>query len=531
MTLVGREAIQRIREILDARYENRRYRTTNAVVQMGGITRDEFGRPVKARVTIDGVPDYILPVYGFDVNEGDNIEVENIGTAAAPVYRMVGAVAGTPYSTPAIVGSMSGGWDLMNLPAIRVRSDGFIVLGGDMGEASDGTLNITGGRIEERKYGIIGYESGGKMAFALMAQDYLYQDGTTRLQLQAGDAILGQPSLGHLFVQSKSATMSWMFGDDVLFQSTLVDNHPHHFLKGLLRVADRHVGEAIELGKQPGGPFVLQMLNPNGVPMFLVRVGFEDDPGHYYLRIGRPPPSPHIELTDDGNGEPVIKIGGATLTEATLQIANLIGTIGVNNLDIEGLSERFASVSHKHDDDYVNASGDTMTGDLTMVKEGESARVILNVVSDTASNSPFFYGKRARGAIGSESNIVTDDNLFALAGLGYYGGTSPGYTNTPRAAIYMKAAEDWTGTSNLGTYLSFQLTPKGSGTISERARLLGDGTFKLRGAIVVSLTSAPADADLNNNELAMWWDQANNRVAWKGKNSSGVVKTGSLALS
>jgi hypothetical protein len=322
-----------------------------------------------------------------------------------------------------------------------------------------------------------------------------------------------------------------MFGDDVLFQSTLVDNHPHHFLKGLLRVADRHVGEAIELGKQPGGPFVLQMLNPNGVPMFLVRVGFEDDPGHYYLRIGRPPPSPHIELTDDGNGEPVIKIGGATLTEATLQIANLIGTIGVGNLDIEGLSERFALVSHKHDDDYVNASGDTMTGDLTMVKENASARVILNVVSDTASNSPFFYGKRARGTVGAESNVVTDDSLAALAGLGYYGGASPGYTPTPKAAIYMKAAEDWTGTSNLGTYLSFQLTPKGSGTMSERARLLGDGTFKLKGAIVVSLTSAPADADLNNNELAMWWDQANSRVAWKGKNSSGVVRTGSLALS
>lgn len=50
------------------------------------------------------------------------------------------------------------------------------------------------------------------------------------------------------------------------------------------------------------------------------------------------------------------------------------------------------------------------------------------------------------------------------------------------------------------------------------------------GYLKIKKTSAPADAELDNDELAMWWDQANSKVVWKGKDSAGTVKTGELAL-
>lgn len=50
------------------------------------------------------------------------------------------------------------------------------------------------------------------------------------------------------------------------------------------------------------------------------------------------------------------------------------------------------------------------------------------------------------------------------------------------------------------------------------------------GYLKIKKTAAPADAELDNNELSIWWDQTNSQVAFKAKNSTGVVKTGTLAL-
>lgn len=48
--------------------------------------------------------------------------------------------------------------------------------------------------------------------------------------------------------------------------------------------------------------------------------------------------------------------------------------------------------------------------------------------------------------------------------------------------------------------------------------------------MIAARTTAPADADLNDGELCMWWDEANSDVAWKAKNAAGTIRTGTLAL-
>ena len=51
------------------------------------------------------------------------------------------------------------------------------------------------------------------------------------------------------------------------------------------------------------------------------------------------------------------------------------------------------------------------------------------------------------------------------------------------------------------------------------------------GYLKIKKTSAPADAELDNNELVMWWDESTPQVAWKAKDNGGTVRTGTLALS
>jgi hypothetical protein len=57
--------------------------------------------------------------------------------------------------------------------------------------------------------------------------------------------------------------------------------------------------------------------------------------------------------------------------------------------------------------------------------------------------------------------------------------------------------------------------------------------FNKAGYSVTAKTTAPADADLSTNELAMWFDSTAGaaKAMFKGKNASGTVVTGSVTLS
>ena len=89
------------------------------------------------------------------------------------------------------------------------------------------------------------------------------------------------------------------------------------------------------------------------------------------------------------------------------------------------------------------------------------------------SGYPVIGGRKANGTPASPTAAQLDDILFAFGGRGYYGST--GYSSTNKAAIQMKAAENWSDSSHLGTYLSFFTTLAGSSTTSEKMRITDSG--------------------------------------------------------
>ncbi|MGH7143115.1 MAG: hypothetical protein ACREJ2_03155 [Planctomycetota bacterium] len=56
------------------------------------------------------------------------------------------------------------------------------------------------------------------------------------------------------------------------------------------------------------------------------------------------------------------------------------------------------------------------------------------------------------------------------------------------------------------------------------------GPVKATAQLTTMLTTAPADADLANDEMAIWFDVAAGRVAFKAKDGTGAVKTGFVPL-
>ncbi len=50
------------------------------------------------------------------------------------------------------------------------------------------------------------------------------------------------------------------------------------------------------------------------------------------------------------------------------------------------------------------------------------------------------------------------------------------------------------------------------------------------GALMTKLAAAPADAELANGEMAIWFDAVAAKLKVKAKNSTGVIKTAELAL-
>ncbi|MFA5937707.1 MAG: hypothetical protein WC822_07575, partial [Candidatus Paceibacterota bacterium] len=84
---------------LDRRYQKNFCRTTDAKVE-DKPTRDQYGRSLQARVTIDGVTGYSLNTYGADIGKGSQVEVVNIGTPAAPEYRIASVIPGVTSESP-----------------------------------------------------------------------------------------------------------------------------------------------------------------------------------------------------------------------------------------------------------------------------------------------------------------------------------------------------------------------------------------------------------------------------------------------
>lgn len=204
------------------------------------------------------------------------------------------------------------------------------------------------------------------------------------------------------------------------------------------------------------------------------------------------------------------------------------GSSGVGNSDRLMYGIKFNSASHQL---YVNAT----VIDLTMDGNGSAYGVRLKTTV-----GQFMTGSTivARGsAAGPHYSMYTDGGTFgAQAGAIMIGPRGPGANVAPERYPLLGQFQAQ------GVYVSpFNANTVGQivrGAASQAAHLqewqssAGDVLMSIseNGYLKIKKTTAPADAELDNDELVMWWDQANDRVMWKAKNNSGVVKTGELAL-
>jgi hypothetical protein len=105
---------------------------------------------------------------------------------------------------------------------------------------------------------------------------------------------------------------------------------------------------------------------------------------------------------------------------------------------------------------------------------------------DGFGGQPLIVGRRADGALGSETAVQSGETLFALSGQGY-GAT--GYGVGGRAFFGMVAAQNWTDTAQ-GAEMTFQTTPLNSTTLTSAMQIWPSGG--------VSINSFGSDPGLGN---------------------------------
>lgn len=121
-------------------------------------------------------------------------------------------------------------------------------------------------------------------------------------------------------------------------------------------------------------------------------------------------------------------------------------------------------------------SGITLTRNniASVLPMGFTANVFENATGLVGSA---FRGFSVRGTSGSPTNLVTNDILASLQGSGFYTGKASAQfvTGDAKAEIDLAAGENWTSSTNTGSYIKFLTTTNASGTPAERMRLSGTG--------------------------------------------------------
>lgn len=114
-----------------------------------------------------------------------------------------------------------------------------------------------------------------------------------------------------------------------------------------------------------------------------------------------------------------------------------------------------------------------LSGTIFQVVGADSTTARMGI--DAFAATPVLNLRRANGTNASKSAVVLDDQIGAVAALGY--GTSD-YPTGGRANLIFLAAENWTNTAQ-GTYIAFYTTATGGTTNAEKMRLDAAGNLGL----------------------------------------------------
>lgn len=108
------------------------------------------------------------------------------------------------------------------------------------------------------------------------------------------------------------------------------------------------------------------------------------------------------------------------------------------------------------------------THQFDVVKDGGAANITM---TSYGTVSPIYSSMRARGSAASPSQVLANDLLAGLGGIGYGTTAFSGF----RANLKFRAAQDFTDTAQ-GTYFTFETTPIGTLLTAERVRFLDNGS-------------------------------------------------------
>lgn len=150
-----------------------------------------------------------------------------------------------------------------------------------------------------------------------------------------------------------------------------------------------------------------------------------------------------------------------------LVATNASGKVDQSVLPIGSTATDVASGDHLHDDRYLKLTGGTLTGNISITKDGQAG---FDISSYGDSYSTMLF-RRYRGSQAAPGAVLSGDLLGGWVGQGYDSGS----VLRNGAILYIQAAGDFSSSSAPGR-LIFQTTPVGSVAPQSRLRIEPDGT-------------------------------------------------------
>lgn len=435
----------------------------NAPDIRGGIVRsrtpDAQGYAIGYTVEVDGAPQFGLSANGQNYGENQPVAVVRVGGEMFGHYELTNGSAPYGSETPHIYGGGITTYERQELTegvGFHVK-DGCIVVGGTVSGSGQNEV-ITGTRVQICGDGIRGFQAQATnedaLTFGLFTEHVDYTEDGTDYAFDAGDALLGKLASGHLFLDSDTARLSWYNGTQPLFESFLVGGEPFNWWRGYTWAGQEFVGAGIGIGRPPGmDADIIHINNVYGVPLFMARAGFPDDPFRAYVRIGPPDPHPNVVISSDANGEPYVRIHGQTMQTGTVPDGALestylyadgtralagdwsAGGYDINNLGSVVLGTGAGgyaapiydeSVVASAEDDqaaYVSFTTFSPSASISSVTGFLSSPGIANSSGDIANFYGFFFGGYTDG---DYSGDITTAALVNVDALGHDGSGSIG---------------------------------------------------------------------------------------------------------
>lgn len=242
---------------------------------------------------------------------------------------------------------------------------------------------------------------------------------------------------------------------------------------GLLTTTNSACGAGtISSGTQGQFPFY----NANGTTLTATSTLFVTQAGN--IGIGSTTPWGQLSVNPNalGSGVPEFAIGSSTKTHLIVDGSGKVGvgtTTQKSTFVVSGNSTIGADYNVAAPTNGLLVEGNVCFGcnnpthQFDVVKDGGAANITM---TSYGTVSPIYSSMRARGSLASPTNVLTNDLLAGLGGIGYGATTFSGF----RANLKFRAAQDFTDTAQ-GTYFTFETTPIGTVATREIARYSDNG--------------------------------------------------------